>query len=126
MEQNRPKGIDATEHLGSAQSSASEDESRREHYESEIRKALDDVKREAAYAALVSDYAALEAENARLAEERDNAIYARDGFMAALEKMAAERDDMDARLGIIERNTQDATARSLAQNTLAKRNGAQG
>lgn len=40
-------------------------------------------------------------------------------------KLKAERDDMETRLGIIERNTQDNTARSLAQNTLAKINGGQ-
>lgn len=35
-------------------------------------------------------------------------------------KMKAERDDMEIRLGIIERNTKDDAARNLAQNTLAK------
>ena len=81
MEQNKP------EYLDNSPEAANVDESRRGYYESEIKKAIGNVKREA-------DYAALEARCAGLERERNDAILKLDYVEGLRVKWMMERTDL--------------------------------
>ena len=87
MEQNKP------EYLDDSPEAASVDESRRGHYESEIKKAIDNVKREADYAALEARCAGLERER-RLEEALTPSAETKAAYIGEF-RWAEEREDED-------------------------------